>query len=90
MSNKENEISDDRLGSIERPGEADREDPLGPADQLISQEIPPGVDRRTFLMRSAVIGATAVITGRTVSAQERTQRATAPPPKPSRRRFPPI
>ena len=25
--------------------------------QLISQEIPPGVDRRTFLMRSAVVGA---------------------------------
>ena len=31
-------------------------------------EVPENVDRRAFLMRSAVIGATAVITGRTVSA----------------------
>jgi L-serine dehydratase len=31
-------------------------------------------------MRSAVIGATAVITGANISAQERTKRATAPPP----------
>ncbi len=43
-------------------------------------EVPSGVDRRTFLMRSAVIGATAVITGRTISAQERTAAATAAPP----------
>ena len=38
-----------------------QKDPLGRPDRLISQEIPPGVDRRTFLMRSALIGATAVI-----------------------------
>jgi L-serine dehydratase len=43
-------------------------------------EVPAGVDRRTFLMRSAVIGATAVITGCTPSAQERTAAATAEPP----------
>jgi len=46
----------------------------------MSDEIPPGVDRRAFLMRSAVIGATAVITGRPISAQERTERAIATPP----------
>ena len=40
--------------------------------QLISQEIPPGVDRRKFLMRSAVIGAAAVMTGRVVSGKTRT------------------
>jgi L-serine dehydratase len=55
-------------------------DLLGGSDELISQEIPPGVDRRTFLMRSAVVGATAVMTGRSLSAQERAQRSTAPPP----------
>src|SRR5262249_16524949 len=60
--------------------EPDREDLLGGSDELISQEVPKGVDRRTFLMRSAVVGATAVIVGRSVSAQERTQRATAEPP----------
>jgi L-serine dehydratase len=43
-------------------------------------EAPPGVDRRTFLMRSAVIGAAAVITGRSVSAAEQKTAAGAPAP----------
>src|SRR5215204_6886834 len=72
---------DNHHGSRERLQEGDREDPLGSTDQLISQEIPPGVDRRTFLMRSAVVGATAVITGCNLSTQERTQRSTGTPPK---------
>src|SRR4030095_2392804 len=50
------------------------------SEPLISQEIPPGVDRRTFLMRSAVVGATTVMLGRSLSANERTLRSTAPPP----------
>src|SRR3979411_598265 len=58
--------------SKETKPEVDRDDPLGNADEPISQEIPLGVDRRKFLMRSAVIGAAAVITGRYVSAHERT------------------
>jgi L-serine dehydratase len=49
---------------------------------LTSLEIPHGADRRTFLMRSALIGATAIITGRPVSAQERTARSQGTPPKP--------
>jgi L-serine dehydratase len=55
-------------------------DPLrdGP---LSESEVPSGVDRRTFMMRSAVVGSAAVITGRTLSAEEQTQRATAAPPK---------
>jgi len=69
------------LSSEEQIYKADREDPLGRVDQLTSQEVPPGVDRRTFLMRSAVIGATAVILGRSVSAEERTERSTAEPPQ---------
>src|SRR5678815_2689853 len=56
------------------------EDLLNDTSSLLSQEIPNGVDRRTFLMRSAVVGATAVMTGRVVSAQERTERSTAAPP----------
>jgi len=51
------------------------------ADSFISQEIPPGVDRRTFLMRSAVVGATTVMLGRSLSAEERTLRSVAPPPR---------
>ncbi len=81
MSKNENKISDDKLSSIERPGDAGQEDPLGTLSQVISQEIPSGVDRRTFLMRSAVVGATAVITGRHISAKDRTQKATGTPPK---------
>ena len=65
---------------ISRRHEPEREDPLGDSDELRSPEIPKGVDRRTFLMRSAVVGATAVMVGRSVSAQERTQRSTAEPP----------
>src|SRR6266550_2017465 len=78
MFKNENEISDDKLSSIEQPCEPDRDDPLGPPDQLDSAAIPPGVDRRTFLMRSAVVGATVVITGAQMSCQDRTARATAP------------
>jgi len=44
-------------------------------------EVPDNADRRAFLMRSAVIGATAVITGRTVSAQQPRAAAAAPPAK---------
>ena len=47
---------------------------------VTDRQVPPGVDRRTFLMRSAVIGATGVILGQQISAQERDQRSTATPP----------
>src|SRR3979490_2209359 len=80
MFKNENEISDDKFSSIEQPARPAREDPLGPPDQLDSAAIPPGVDRRTFLMRSAVVGATVVITGAQMSCQDRTARATAPAP----------
>jgi L-serine dehydratase len=56
------------------------ENPL-PAGDLFPAEAPPGVDRRTFMMRSSVVGAAAVISGRTVSADEQAKAATAAPPK---------
>src|SRR5262245_10036649 len=59
----------------------DQDDPLGSSDDVISAEVPAGVDRRTFFMRSAVIGATAIMTGIPVSARQRDQRSTAAPPK---------
>jgi L-serine dehydratase len=43
-------------------------------------EIPAGVDRRTFMMRSAVVGSASVITGRVLPAEAQTKAATAPPP----------
>jgi L-serine dehydratase len=55
-------------------------DPLGSPRQILDQEVPPGVDRRTFLMRSAVIGSAAVIAGCTVTPEDRTKGSTAPAP----------
>jgi L-serine dehydratase len=52
-------------------------DPLGSADNV--SDVPAGLDRRKFLMRSAVISAAAVLNGCT---REQTER-TAPPPAPA-------
>jgi L-serine dehydratase len=49
---------------------------------MASQEVPDGVDRRAFLMRSALIGATAIILDRPVSAQQKADRLAATPPTP--------
>jgi len=50
---------------------------------LPSTEVPSGVDRRTFLMRSAVVGAAVVISGVNMPAEEQAKKAAAggPPPK---------
>ncbi len=81
MSNKENEKSGDKPGATEEPRDVFREDPLADTSQLLSQEVPPGVDRRSFLIRSAVGGAAAVMTGRVVSAEARTAMAVATMPQ---------
>ena len=50
------------------------------------QDVPPGVDRRTFMMRSAVLGAAAVITGCSPAEKKDEAPAAAPaaaPPKPT-------
>src|SRR5262245_65631856 len=54
-----------------------RQDPLADTRGLIAQEIPHGVDRRSFLMQTAVGGAAAVMTGCSVSPEERTAKAVA-------------
>src|SRR4030095_13338428 len=56
----------------------DDRDPLDPSSHVPS-EIPAGLDRRKFIMRSAVISAAAVMNGCTRSETERT----APPPAPA-------
>jgi len=66
MSNREKEKTDD---------------PLADTSTLISHEIPPGVDRRNFLIRSAVGGAAAVMMGRAVSVEARTAMALATMPQ---------
>src|SRR3982750_2571501 len=82
MSHKEPLTSADALGSPATPGT----DPLADTRPLISQETPKGLDRRRFLMRSAVGGAAAVMTGCSGSPGERTARAaetSAAPPAPA-------
>src|SRR3954447_26311513 len=78
VSNKEAEKSADALGSKT----TSREDPLADTLRLTSADSPHGVDRRSFLMRSAVGGAAAVMTGCSVSPEQRTAKAveTAPAP----------
>src|SRR6185436_1048331 len=75
MSSKQNEESHNELSSAEEPREIMPEDPLADTNRLTSHAIPSGVDRRSFLMRSAVVGAAAVMTGRVVSARSRTLKA---------------
>jgi len=82
-------MSDNDLKTNDPIYEAEVEDPLGSSEELAEQEIPAGIDRRTFLMRSAMIGAMGVITGDIpMSAQEKAKKAatgakTGTPPQPA-------
>ena len=83
MSKKENEKVNDKVVLKENPVQEVREDLLADVSGLISREIPAGVDRRNFLMRSAVGGAAAVMMGRSVSTQQAIAKALATlPPEP--------
>jgi len=86
MSNKKADETADTPRSAATRGEPSREDPLADTRQLIAYAIPDGVDRRRFLMRTAVGGAAAVLTGCSSSPEERTAKAVAtaqPPAAPS-------
>ena len=52
-----------------------------PEARIDPGEVPPGVDRRTFMMRSAVITSAAVITGCSIPEKQQTAAASAPPPQ---------
>ena len=52
------------------------------ADEKVLADLPAGVDRRSFLMRSAVISSAVLITGRSLTPEARAQAAAAPPSKP--------
>jgi L-serine dehydratase len=49
-------------------------------EELKATEVPQGIDRRKFLMRSAVVGAVAVLTGCKPSEKPEPAAAAAPPP----------
>src|SRR5688500_11681933 len=57
---------------------SDERDELVPLSELKADEVPAGIDRRAFMMRTAMVGATAVLTG---CASPATGTA-APPPTP--------
>src|SRR5262249_6048664 len=57
------------------------DDVLRSVTGLEPEEVPSGVDRRTFMMRGAVVSAALLMTGRTASAEEKKKAATAAPPK---------
>ena len=67
MSNREDE----------KPGETPRENPLVDTSGLIAPVVPHGLDRRSFLMRTAVGGAAAVMTGCAASPEDKTAKAAA-------------
>ena len=86
MSNKKADETADTPRSTATRCEPSREDPLADTRQLIAYAIPDGVDRRRFLMRTAVGGAAAVLTGCSSSPEERNAKAVAtaqPPAAPS-------
>jgi L-serine dehydratase len=57
------------------------ENPEALLPEIDPAEVPPGVDRRTFMMRSAVIGSAAVIAGCTMPEKEKATAASAAPPQ---------
>jgi L-serine dehydratase len=74
----------------EKPEKHDQESALLPAGDLNLPDIPLGVDRRAFMMRSAVIGAVAVITGCSRADVEQTAGATPAPAAPAPQSAPPL
>ncbi len=52
-------------------------------EDLNGKNVPAGVDRRAFMMRSAVITSASLITGCSTSEKEKTERAAAPAQKPA-------
>jgi L-serine dehydratase len=71
------------MNEDEKAREASRDDVLADTSGLLSREVPAGIDRRHFLIRSAVGGAAAVMTGCSVSDTQRTEQAAATVPAPA-------
>src|SRR3954452_388401 len=84
MSNYGDEKSSHTASSAPAPAEVPGQDPLADTRSLIDVEVPRGLNRRGFLMRTAVGGAAAVMTGCAASPEGQTAKAVATtPPEPS-------
>ena len=60
-----------------------KDKPKDDMSPILEEEVPKGVDRRTFLMRTAVVGAVAVITGCKAPEKPEQAAAAAAPPAPT-------
>src|SRR6478609_2024449 len=72
------ETKNEKVNNSDRSGrchESDSADPLDSTVELISHGFPPGVDRRAFLMRSAMIGAMSVMSGAAIACEEKREKA---------------
>jgi L-serine dehydratase len=74
MSETKNEKVDESNSSGRSHG-PNAGDSLESPVESISNGFPPGVDRRAFLMRSAMIGAMSVMSGAAISCEEKTEKA---------------
>src|SRR4051794_3621194 len=84
MSNHGDEKSSHAASSAPASAEVPAQDPLADTRSLIDVEVPRGLNRRGFLMRTAVGGAAAVMTGCAASPEGQTAKAVATtPPEPS-------
>src|SRR4051794_13385010 len=85
MSNHGDEKSSHAASSAPASAEVPAQDPLADTRSLIDVEVPRGLNRRGFLMRTAVGGAAAVMTGCAASPEGQTAKAvaTTPPEAPS-------
>jgi len=70
---------------VDERASLDRDRSLPNLADADAADLPAGVDRRTFLMRTAVVGAAAVLTGREVSAAEQKAKAGAESAKSAKR-----
>ena len=78
MSHRDaDELSNPPYSTATAAHESSDGNPLGDTRQLVAHETPDGLDRRSFLMRAAVGGAAAVMTGCADSPAERTAKAAA-------------
>src|SRR3954467_1940890 len=84
MSNHGDEKSSHAASSAPASAEVPGQDPLADTRSLIDVEVPRGLNRRGFLMRTAVGGAAAVMTGCAASPEGQTAKAVpTTPPEPS-------
>jgi L-serine dehydratase len=74
-----------------KPTRHDQGDDHLPVPDQNPTDVPPGMDRRAFMMRSAVVGAAAVIAGCSTSKEEQAAEiAATPAPQPAPQAAPPL